>query len=55
MERIESLLSENLQSDGKEIEYLIFENEGHDILKYENLVTCYNSTTNFFISHLKPK
>lgn len=55
MEHIEPLLSENLRSDGKEIEYLVFENDDHDELKYENHVTCYNSKTNFFISHLKPK
>jgi dipeptidyl aminopeptidase/acylaminoacyl peptidase len=45
---------ENLRSVGKEIEYLMFENEGHDVLKHENRVTCYNAITDFFMKHLKP-
>ena len=47
-------LVEDLLSKGKQIEYLMFENEGHDVLKFENRVTCYNSITNFFKKHLKP-
>jgi len=46
-------LVEQLNSDGKQIDYLVFENEGHDVLKYENRVTCYDSITDFFIAHLK--
>ena len=44
-----------LISEGKEIDYLMFENEGHDVLKYENRITCYNSITDFFIKHLYAK
>jgi len=44
----------DLKKKGKEIELLIFENEGHDVLKYENRVVCYNSITNFFAKYLKP-
>ena len=29
-------------------EYLMFENEGHDVLKIENKVRCYNAITDFF-------
>jgi pimeloyl-ACP methyl ester carboxylesterase len=47
-------LVEDLHSQGKEVEYLMFENEGHDVLKFTNLVTCYNTITDFFIKHLKP-
>ncbi len=47
-------LVEHLRSIGKEIEYLMFENEGHDVLKFENRVTCYNAITDFFKKHLKP-
>ncbi len=47
-------LVENLRAAGKLIDYLVFENEGHDILKYENRVTCYNRITEFFEAHLKP-
>jgi pimeloyl-ACP methyl ester carboxylesterase len=45
---------ETLRSKGKQVEYLVFENEGHDVLKYENRVTCYNAITNFFKNYLKP-
>ncbi len=45
-------LVEYLRSIGKTVDYLMFENEGHDVLKYENRVTCYNSITEFFLKHL---
>jgi dipeptidyl aminopeptidase/acylaminoacyl peptidase len=44
----------DLKKKGKEIELLIFENEGHDVLKYENRVACYNAITDFFAKYLKP-
>jgi dipeptidyl aminopeptidase/acylaminoacyl peptidase len=47
-------LVRELKSQGKEIELLIFEDEGHDVLKYENRVRCYNAITDFFARHLKP-
>jgi pimeloyl-ACP methyl ester carboxylesterase len=43
---------EQLQGLGKEVEYLVFADEGHDVLKYENRVTCYNAITDFFRKHL---
>ena len=46
-------LVEHLRSIGKEIEYLMFENEGHDVLKFENRVTVYNAITEFFKKHLR--
>ncbi len=45
-------LVEHLREIGKEVDYLMFENEGHDVLKYENRVICYNSITEFFKKHL---
>jgi dipeptidyl aminopeptidase/acylaminoacyl peptidase len=45
---------ENLRSQGKEVDYLMFENEGHDVLKFENRVTCYNAITDYFKKHLNP-
>ncbi len=45
---------ERLRSKGKQVEYLMFENEGHDVLKFENRVRCYNAITDFFVKHLKP-
>jgi dipeptidyl aminopeptidase/acylaminoacyl peptidase len=30
----------------------MFENEGHDVLKLENRITCYNAITDFFKKNL---
>jgi dipeptidyl aminopeptidase/acylaminoacyl peptidase len=49
----EDLVNE-LRAQGKQIELLIFENEGHDVLKYENRVACYNAIADFFTKHLHP-
>jgi dienelactone hydrolase len=45
---------EHLRERGKDVEYLMFSDEGHDVLKYENRVTCYNGITDFFRRHLMP-
>jgi dipeptidyl aminopeptidase/acylaminoacyl peptidase len=45
---------EHLRAAGKQVEYLVFENEGHDVLKFENKVRCYNAITDFFRLHLTP-
>jgi dipeptidyl aminopeptidase/acylaminoacyl peptidase len=47
-------LVEQLQEQGKELELLVFENEGHDVLKFENKVRCYNEIVSFFAEHLRP-
>jgi pimeloyl-ACP methyl ester carboxylesterase len=39
---------EYLRSKGKHVEYLMFEDEGHDVLRLENRITVYNAITNFF-------
>ena len=44
----------DLKKKGKEIEILLFEDEGHDVLKYANRVTCYNAIADFFAKYLKP-
>jgi dipeptidyl aminopeptidase/acylaminoacyl peptidase len=44
----------DLKQQGKEIDILLFEDEGHDVLKHANRVTCYNAITDFFIKHLEP-
>jgi dipeptidyl aminopeptidase/acylaminoacyl peptidase len=49
----EDLVNE-LKAKGKDLELMIFEDEGHDVLKYENRVACYNAITNFFARHLNP-
>lgn len=45
-------LVEELRAQGKEVAYLMFDNEGHDVLKFENRVACYNAITDFFRQHL---
>jgi pimeloyl-ACP methyl ester carboxylesterase len=45
-------LVEHLREIGKEVDYLMFENEGHDVLKLENRISCYNAITEFFKKHL---
>ncbi|MBN1135305.1 MAG: S9 family peptidase, partial [Anaerolineae bacterium] len=47
-------LVEDLRRQGKQIELLVFENEGHDVLKLENKVRCYNEIVSFFVQHLTP-
>jgi pimeloyl-ACP methyl ester carboxylesterase len=47
-------LVERLQEVGKDIEMLLFENEGHGVEKFENKVTCYNAITDFFTQTLQP-
>jgi hypothetical protein len=34
---------ERLRASGKSVEYLVFDDEGHDVLKVENRVRCYNA------------
>ena len=47
-------LVEELRGLGKEVDYLLFADEGHDVLKYENRVTVYNRMTDFFVARLRP-
>jgi pimeloyl-ACP methyl ester carboxylesterase len=47
-------LVEQLRAEGKTIEFLVFENEGHDVLKFENKVHCYNEIARFFLKYLMP-
>ena len=54
VEKESSDLVDALRAQGKEIDYLVFANEGHDVIKYENKVRCYNAITTFFAQHLKP-
>ena len=47
-------LVDRLRGLGKEVEYLVFEDEGHDVLKLPNRVRCYDAITSFFSQHLDP-
>jgi len=43
---------EQLMASGKQVDYLVFEDEGHDVLKYANRVACYTAIAEFFKKHL---
>jgi len=43
---------EQLRAAGKQADYLVFEDEGHDVLKYANRVACYTAITEFFKQYL---
>jgi dipeptidyl aminopeptidase/acylaminoacyl peptidase len=45
-------LVEALRARGKDVDYLLFEDEGHDVLKLPNRVRCYESIARFFSAHL---
>lgn len=45
---------EKLRSSGKKVEYLVFEDEGHDVLRFKNRVTVYKRIVDFFKTHLEP-
>jgi pimeloyl-ACP methyl ester carboxylesterase len=52
VERESRDLVEHLRALGKEVEYLVFEDEGHDVLKLPNRVRCYDTIVGFFSRHL---
>jgi len=43
---------EELRGRGREVDYLVFEDEGHDVLKLPNRVRCYERIVGFFSEHL---
>ena len=43
---------ESLRAGGKDVDYLVFEDEGHDVLKLPNKIHCYDTITQFFHTHL---
>jgi dipeptidyl aminopeptidase/acylaminoacyl peptidase len=45
-------LVDELRGLGKDVEYLVFEDEGHDVLKLKNRVRCYEAITAFFRERL---
>jgi pimeloyl-ACP methyl ester carboxylesterase len=52
VERESHDLVENLRGQGKDVDYLVFEDEGHDVLKLPNRVRCYDTITQFFSEHI---
>lgn len=47
-------LVEELRQSGKQVDMLLFEDEGHDVLKFDNRVRCYNAIADFFEEYLQP-
>ena len=45
-------LVDELRGLGRVVDYLVFEDEGHDVLKLENRVRCYETIAEFFSRHL---
>jgi dipeptidyl aminopeptidase/acylaminoacyl peptidase len=43
---------EELRALGRDVDYLVFEDEGHDVLKRGNRVRCYDAIVGFFSEHL---
>jgi dipeptidyl aminopeptidase/acylaminoacyl peptidase len=43
---------EQLRGLGREVDYLVFDDEGHDVLKLANRVRCYDTIGGFFAQHL---
>jgi dipeptidyl aminopeptidase/acylaminoacyl peptidase len=47
-------LVEELRRRGKDVDYLLFDDEGHDVLKLPNRVRCYDAIVAFFSAQLRP-
>lgn len=45
-------VAENLGKNGVETEFMVFEDEGHDVMKFKNKVICYTKIVDFFKKHL---
>jgi esterase/lipase len=45
-------LVKELRTGGVEVDYVVYEDEGHDVLRFKNRVNCYNKITEFFLKHL---
>ena len=43
---------EHLRTLGRDVDYLVFDDEGHDVLKLANRVRCYDTIVAFFQQHL---
>jgi dipeptidyl aminopeptidase/acylaminoacyl peptidase len=54
VERESRDLVEELRGQGKRVDYLVFDDEGHDVLKLPNRIRCYEAIVQFFREHLSP-
>jgi pimeloyl-ACP methyl ester carboxylesterase len=46
-------LVDELRALGRDVDYLVFEDEGHDVLKLPNRVRCYEAIVGFFAENLR--
>jgi dipeptidyl aminopeptidase/acylaminoacyl peptidase len=53
VEKETSDVVQRLRSKGLPVDYLVFEDEGHDVIKFKNRVICYTKITEFFKAQLK--
>lgn len=42
----------DLRKEGVKVDYLVYDDEGHDVLRFKNRVDCYNRITEFFLKNL---
>ncbi len=42
----------DLKRRGVQVDYLVFEDEGHDVLRFKNRVACYSRITEFYLNNL---
>jgi dipeptidyl aminopeptidase/acylaminoacyl peptidase len=47
-------LVDALRAEGRDVDYLVFEDEGHDVLKLPNKIRSYETIVRFFGAHLAP-
>jgi len=47
-------VAQSLKESGVDTEFLVFEDEGHDVMKFRNKVLCYTKIVGFFRKHLNP-
>jgi dipeptidyl aminopeptidase/acylaminoacyl peptidase len=45
---------ETLRAEGKSVDYVVYGDEGHDVIRFVNKVDCYNRITDFFKQNLQP-
>ena len=45
-------LVKDLRDGGVKVDYVVYEDEGHDVLRFKNRVHCYNAITEFFRKNL---
>jgi dipeptidyl aminopeptidase/acylaminoacyl peptidase len=45
---------EALRALGKQVEYVVYADEGHDVIARPSRVDCYSRIVDFFAAHLRP-